>query len=86
MSRGLSTVHQVWEEYSEGVNGQMSIMQLERQGWKRDGQESQFYCRRNKLYKHIKQRLEDGEQVDAILADLETRRGIKSLNWIQNNL
>jgi hypothetical protein len=86
MSRALTTVRQVWQEYTDGINGGPSIQSLERQGWRRDGRERMYYSRRNCIYRHINARLQCGEGEEAILADLEARCAGKSLHWLQNVL
>ena len=63
LNRYLTTIPQVWEEYSRGINGNPSIRSLEsRLGkkWRISENESSYYYKRKKIYDYIKQLMSHG--------------------------
>jgi hypothetical protein len=81
MSRSIVTVSQAWEEYSNGLDGNPSLQELEEQGgsWRKSQMERLYYLRRLPLFKAIQKRITEGEEVVFILSDLENQRGQRSL-------
>jgi hypothetical protein len=86
MSRGLTTVHEVWAEYTQGIDG-VSIEQLDRDfnaQWRSYPAERKFYSRRSKLYNKIKAMIASGSSVEFALDYLESVR--VENNWTLNAL
>jgi hypothetical protein len=88
MNRSIVTVPHAWEEYSNGVDGNPSLKELESQGtnWKILSGDASYYLRRLPLLKVIQRRINEGEEISFILSDLESQRGQRTLYLFCNFL
>ena len=99
MSRSILSITDLWREYKQGINGQMSVETLEsnyKSKWRTctgDDQKTaanrKFYSRRKKIYDAIKnlsaeKRLSENIIVDKLEA-LRVQRDT-SIHWISENV
>ena len=85
--RNLTTVGQVWDEYSNGLNGNPSIMSLERQYgplWRNSPAIARLFASRKPLYNWISSRIIAGYTEDEAVNQLESLRNEQ--NWSLNDL
>ena len=71
------TVREVWAEFTEGVDGQPSIKQMEtmyQTSWRRDPATNKRFCRRKALWKAIEVGLVRGYTLDFVIDLLEDTR------------
>lgn len=84
MSRSVQTVPDLWKEWTQGVDGNPSIQELEsRHGasWRTDQKEKMFYHRRRKIVEEIERRhIQEGISYDAAVDQLEHLRTEKKLS------
>lgn len=76
-----STVEEIWNEYSVGLNNQPSIRELEAEyktGWRRDPATSKKFNRRKSIYKAIERGLQKGYRLNECIEFLENYRFIDS--------
>jgi len=96
MSRGISTVTDLWREWTVGLGGGPSIQMLEEtrgSSWC-EGNERRFYNRRKIIINKIRQRaasMPGGETVENLHAAQEWLEGLrvrggKSLDWMSKNI
>ncbi len=74
-----SSVEEIWNEYSVGLNNQPSIRQLEEEyktGWRRDPATSKKFNRRKAIYRAIEKGLEKGYSLQNCIQLLEDYRYI----------
>ncbi|EDO14803.1 hypothetical protein Kpol_1076p9 [Vanderwaltozyma polyspora DSM 70294] len=86
------SVMDLWKEYTEGINGQPSIRELEsiyQTGWRRDPAVNKRFSRRKVLYKAIETGLNRGYSLDYIIKILEDYRYVdrnknqkRPIGWI----
>ncbi|KAI3633127.1 hypothetical protein MIR68_009202 [Amoeboaphelidium protococcarum] len=77
MSRGLSTVQDVWREYKEGIGGNPSVESLEQQfgaKWRSKDSERKHFSRRLVIYKFIQSKIDSGLSENDVLTALERKR------------
>ncbi|CCE66287.1 hypothetical protein TPHA_0P01290 [Tetrapisispora phaffii CBS 4417] len=82
----------LWKEYTEGINGQPSIRELEsiyQTGWRRDPAVNKRFSRRKVLYKAIENGLNRGYTLEYIIDLLEdfrftdeTKKQKRPIGWI----
>ncbi len=68
---------EIWKEYTEGIDGQPSIREMESlysTGWRRDAAVNKRYSRRKVLWKAIETGLSRGYTLDYIIDLLENYR------------
>lgn len=84
MSRNVQTVPDLWKEWTQGVDGNPSIQELEsRHGasWRTDQKEKMFYHRRRKIVEEIERRhTQEGMSYEAAVEELERVRTEKKLS------
>jgi hypothetical protein len=90
MSRGITTIPELWSEWTVGRGGQLSVEALdERWGshW-RHGAEFQFYSRRKVIIDEIKRLLAGGREAMHVVDSLEEQRNKSkaSLSQVINRL
>ena len=76
LSRGISTIPDLWREWTVGLRGQLSVEALdERWGsrW-RHGAEFQFYSRRKVIIDEIKRLMAGGREAVDVVDSLEEQR------------
>ena len=76
LSRGITTIPDLWREWTEGLGGQLSVEALdERWGsrW-RHGAEFQFYSRRKVIIDEIKRLVAGGREASDVVDSLEEQR------------
>ena len=77
LARNLTTVKEIWEEYTIGINGNPSVESLSRiygARWRKSATESSYYYHRSKIYKWITSKIQNGTSGDEAIAELENRR------------
>ena len=78
----LTTVEQVWEEYTRGINGGPSVKSLDQQyegKWRVTEQARHLYLGRNKIYKAVKKYLAAGYSDQDAVSILENMRLAQNL-------
>lgn len=94
LSRDVRNVRDLWKEYTQGINGQASVQEMDEQWgprWRNSSKEAVFYCLRKVIYDEIK-RLRDEEyngDVDSAVAMLDQKMlagNMPSLNKLGNVL
>ena len=82
-NRGLSTVTQLLEEYSQGVNGGRSVKSLEEKWgrqWRHKNTDTKFYCRCVPVYKYYEALKANGKTHAQAVAHLENLRNERELS------
>lgn len=77
MARNITTINQLWEEWTVGLNGQPSIEELDRSygpAWRPGNTERQYYGRRRVIISEIRRRAALGETFVAVVDALERER------------
>lgn len=85
MSRTLSTVAGLWQEWKTGINGAPSVESLEaRYGpkWRTSQAERKFYSRRKVIIEEITKRIGAGMDAWRAVEEVEGMRGAKSLDGL----
>ena len=75
--RNLTTVNQVWEEYTTGINGQPSIKSLDELfgvRWRDPNAQRLFYHGRRKIYDYIINEINNGKSEQDAVSALESFR------------
>lgn len=90
LSRGITTIPDLWREWTMGLGGQLSVEGLdERWGshWRR-GAEFQFYSRRKVIIDEIKRLVAGGREAIDVVDSLEEQRlrSKASLSQVINTL
>ena len=83
LCRSLSTVHEVWKEYTEGFGNNASVKELEQKYgamWRREPKEQRYFSRRNILYKKIEELIRSGITEEDAVNELEALRATKELS------
>ena len=83
LCRSLSTVHEVWKEYTEGFGNNASVKELEQKYgamWRREPKEQRYFSRRNILYKKIEELIRSGITEEDAVHELEALRAAKKLS------
>ena len=89
--RNLTTVHQVWEEYKYGKNGNPSVESLEIDsgtGWITSNTERRYYYSRKRIYDYILNAIRTGSPEEDAVNDLEKLRleNKWTLKMLQQNI
>lgn len=82
LSRSISTLPDLWREWTIGVKGSPSIEELDRQygtKWRPDHKENQYYCKRMVIVRELRRRAEAmaggyAANVDAVVKQMEVER------------
>lgn len=85
MSRSLSTVAGLWQEWKQGLSGSPSVESLEsRYGpkWRTSQAERKFYSRRKVIIEEITKRIAGGMESWRAVEEVEEVRGGKSLDGL----
>lgn len=93
MSRTISTVPELWDEYTKGLNGNPSVQELNRTypngEWRRVSSEKKYYSDRKVLYDEIQRRGDAyNGNYDKAVQELEQQRVYShgSLNWLMKSI
>lgn len=85
MSRSLTTVSGLWQEWKTGLGGEPSVESLEaRYGpkWRTSQAERKFYSRRKVIIEEITKRISTGMDQWRAVEEVEEVRGGKSLDGL----
>ncbi|RPB09551.1 hypothetical protein P167DRAFT_465131, partial [Morchella conica CCBAS932] len=85
MSRSLSTVAGLWQEWKQGLGTEPSVESLEaRYGpkWRTSQAERKFYSRRKVIIEEITKRISSGLEAWRAVEEVEEVRGGKSLDGL----
>eukprot|EP00644_Phytophthora_capsici_P019256 jgi/Phyca11/132436/e_gw1.166.12.1 len=83
MSRGISTVRQLWTEWHYGLANQPTIEYLEKTfgtKWRSSAKESKFFSRRLQVIKYVQSLERAGLTIEASLDRADSERGRKSID------
>lgn len=90
MGRGVSTVRQLWLEWSHGLGGNPPICELEEKHgtkWRRTASESKFFRRRKKIIDAIiTHSTASGGSLEESLGYFTQLQGNKTLDWLSKNI
>lgn len=91
MSRGVSTVRQLWTEWHEGIANQPSIESLERMygtKWRSSTRESKFFSRRLYVIKYVRCLVRRGLSAESAIVKADGERGTRSIDafskWLRS--
>lgn len=78
LSRTVSTIPELYKEWTEGLGGLPSVEELDEQHgsrWRPSGKERQFYCRRKKIIDEAKRRADaGGVNIKVVVEQMEEER------------
>ena len=83
------SVHDVWKEWSEGINGGPAVAKLEDEwgpAWRSTPAARVAFCRRKVIIDYIKAEVAKGLQLATVLGTTDFLRGGRSLNWVRENI
>jgi hypothetical protein len=91
MSRTISTVFDLWREWSSGIGGSPSVKSLEEAWgpkWRLSPTESRFFNRRKIIIDWINRQITDGKTANEAVRILDDRikASKKSLDWLQKQI
>ena len=81
--RNLTTVRQVWDEYTKGLNGNPSIQRLDadyKNSWRLSPSDSSFYYATTPVYNFLRNLIKKEKTEDEAVADLEAFRVYQGWN------
>jgi ribosomal protein S19E (S16A) len=76
-------VPEVWKEYKHGINGHMSVYNLNLaygSAWRRESAERKYYSKRNLIYKKILEAINSGSNENEAVGELEELRLRKKIS------
>ncbi|KUF78719.1 Acyl-CoA synthetase family member 2 [Phytophthora nicotianae] len=89
MSRGVSTVRELWTEWHVGLSNRPSIESLEKKygrKWRLSSKESKFYSRRHCVIKYVRFLINQGSTVESALNIAEAEKGTRSIDAFSKHL
>ena len=90
MSTEISTVSQLFDEFTVGINGQSAIETIERMygtKWRKQAAVSRFYQRRKQIIDGVRRHSEvNGCSLDESIQHADALIVQKSLHWLSQNI
>lgn len=89
MDRNLTNVHDVWGEYKYGINGNRSVLLMNKEfncTWRKSDSDRKHNSRRMKIVNRVFKLMESGMSEQAAVKTVEAYKGVKSLRWLAENM
>ncbi|OWY93979.1 hypothetical protein PHMEG_00036432 [Phytophthora megakarya] len=83
MSRGVSTVRELWAEWHHGLTNQRPIQYLENTygtQWRQSTKEAKFFSRRLCVIKYVRSLVSNGLSIETALEKADIERGRRSID------